>query len=510
MSDGAVEIEDGDGHGGAMLPVRCCHDSPQLRRAIDDIAADTSELISTGEIVMSERSRFIPPLLAKLLVIGMLVMLLLVPLAQVENLVGERVGMRHTAAQRVAESSGGAQTTAGVLLAIPVETTRIVIEQTAAGRETQRSEVDRNVLYVLPDTLKVEADAELFTRTVGLYETPVYTARVQISGEFLNSDFAHRLQDKEGREVKWNEARLLVLNSESPALRAVDDLVVAGISQKVSADGYAGSAGISSAVPVTALRENTSIPFRMKLTLSGSSQLSFLPLARKADITLISAWPHPKFEGAPAPLERTIGKDGFSARWSVLEINRSFGQSWYDSQARAGEPVATSFARSSVGVTFYEPVDVYQRNYRAVHYAVLLIVITFLTFFLWEQLSGIAIHGMQYLMVGLALALFYLLLLALSEHMSFDWAYGASASALVALITIYLTGVLKRLALALGAGLGLATLYTMLYWILRSEDYSLLMGSLLLFGVLSILMIATRRVDWSNVARLKRAEEEVQ
>jgi inner membrane protein len=113
-------------------------------------------------------------------------------------------------------------------------------------------------------------------------------------------------------------------------------------------------------------------------------------------------------------------------------------------------------------------------------------------------------------MVGLALALFYLLLLALSEHMSFDWAYGASASALVALITIYLTGVLKRLALALGAGLGLATLYTMLYWILRSEDYSLLMGSLLLFGVLSILMIATRRADWSNVARLKRAEEEVQ
>ena len=108
---------------------------------------------------------------------------------------------------------------------------------------------------------------------------------------------------------------------------------------------------------------------------------------------------------------------------------------------------------------------------------------------------------MQYLMVGLALALFYLLLLALSEHMSFDLAYGISAGALVALITVYLTGVLRRRRLALGAGRGLATLYTMLYWILRSEDYSLLMGSLLLFGVLAMLMIATRRVDWSNVAR---------
>jgi inner membrane protein len=456
---------------------------------------------------MSERFRFIPPLLAKLLVIGFLIVLLLVPLGKVESLVGERVAMRQTAAQRVAESWGGVQTTAGVLLAIPVETTRVVVEQTAAGRETQRTEVDRNVLYVLPDTLEVDANVELTSRTVGLYTTPVYTSRVRIAGEFVNRDFAHLLEEKQGRAVKWTEARLLVLNSESRALRAVDDLSVAGENLPVAADAYAGSAGISTSVPVTALRESASIPFRVKLTLAGSSQLNFLPLARKAGITVKSDWPHPKFEGAPAPLDPQISEQGFSAHWSVLEINRNFGQSWYDSEVRPGEPAEQSFARSGVGVTFYEPVDIYQRNYRAVHYAVLLIGITFLTFFLWEHLSGIAIHGMQYLMVGLALALFYLLLLALSEHMSFDVAYGISAGALVGLITVYLTGVLRRAPLALGAGAGLATLYTMLYWILRSEDYSLLMGALLLFGVLAILMIATRRIDWSSVARLKAANE---
>jgi inner membrane protein len=455
---------------------------------------------------MSERFRFIPPLLAKAVVIGFLMLALLIPLGQMESLVTERVGMRHTVAQKVAESWGGTQTTAGVLLAIPVETTRVVIEQSAAGRETQRTEVERNVLYVLPDTLKIDASADLTTRTVGLYDTPVYTARVQVAGEFVNRDFSALLQDKQGREVKWAEARLLILNSESRALRAVDDLVVAGESGQVAADGYAGSAGISTAVPVQALREGSSIPFRMTLTLAGSSQLNFLPLARKADIALKSTWPHPGFEGAPAPLNPVISDDGFTARWSVLEINRSFGQTWYDSQVRPGEPVESSFARSAVGVTFYEPVDIYQRSYRAVHYAVLLIAITFLTFFLWEHLSGIAIHGMQYLMVGLALALFYLLLLALSEHMKFDLAYAVSAGALVALITLYLTGVLRRLGLALGAGAGLATLYSMLYFILRSEDYSLLMGSLLLFGVLATLMIATRRIDWSNVSRLKRTE----
>ena len=453
---------------------------------------------------MGERFRFIPPLVGKALVIGILIVLLLVPLSQVESLVGERVAMRQTAALRVAESWGGAQTTAGILLAIPVETTRVVIDQTAAGRETQRTEVERNVLYVLPDTLKISARVDPDFRPVGLYETPVYTANVQIAGEFVNRDFAQLLQPKDGRDVKWSEARLLVLNSESRALRAVDDLEVAGERPTVAADGYAGSAGISTPVPLVALRENTTIPFRLKLTLAGSSQLSFLPLARKAEIAIQSAWPHPKFQGAPAPLDPQITDKGFTARWSVLEINRNFGQSWYDSQVRPGEPVETSFAQSGVGVFFYEPVDIYQRNYRAVHYAVLLIVITFLTFFLWEHMSGIAIHGMQYLMVGLALALFYLLLLALSEHMSFDIAYAISAGSLVALITVYLTGVLRRLSLALGAGAGLATLYTMLYWILRSEDYSLLMGSLLLFGVLATLMIATRRIDWSNVVRVQR------
>jgi inner membrane protein len=457
---------------------------------------------------MSERRRFIPPLLAKAVIIGVLVLVLLVLISQVEGLVGERVAMRQTAAARVAESWGGPQTTAGVLLAIPVETSRVVIEQTAAGRETRRTEVDRNVLYVLPDTLYISADAEPSYRTVGLYSTPVYLARVQVSGEFVNRDFAHLFVAKEGREVKWNEARLLVLNSESRALRAVDDLVVGGESQQVAADAYAGSAGISTTIPAAALSESATIPFRMTLTLAGSSQLSFLPLARKADIEMKSSWPHPKFEGAPAPLDPAIGEQGFSARWSVLEINRSFGQSWYDTQVRAGEPAEAALARSAVGVTFYEPVDIYQRNYRAVHYAILLIVITFLTFFLWEHVSGIAIHGMQYFMVGLALALFYLLLLALSEHVSFDLAYGISAGALVALITIYLHGVLKRFSLALGAGAGLTTLYAMLYWILRSEDYSLLMGALLLFGVLAVLMIATRRVDWSSVARLRRDAEE--
>ena len=454
---------------------------------------------------MSIFRKFMPPLLGKSLVIGGLMLALLIPIANVERLVTERVGMREEAASRVAESWGGAQTTAGVLLAIPVETTRVVIEQSAAGRETQRTEVQRNVLYVLPDSLNVSADVKPYYRSVGLYRTPVYEARVDIGGNFVNRDYAHLMEAREGREVKWNEARLLVLNSQSRALRGVDDLWVAGESPQVAADAYAGSAGISAFVPAQALREDAVIPFRLKLTLAGSSQLTFLPLARRASISMKSTWAHPKFEGAPAPLDPQISDAGFSAQWSVLEINRSFGQSWWDNYVGGDLDARSAFAVSGVGATFYEPVDVYQRNYRAVHYAALLIIITFLSFFLWENLSGSTIHAMQYLMVGLALALFYLLLLALSEHLVFELAYGISAGALVALITVYLSGVLHSLRLALGAGAGLATLYALLYWILRSEDYSLLMGALLLFGLLAILMVTTRRIDWANVARARDA-----
>jgi inner membrane protein len=441
-------------------------------------------------MTMSDLRRFFPPLVMKALTIGGVVLVLLVLIAQVEDLVGERVGVRQTASARVAESWGGVQTTAGVLLAIPFDTTRVVYGDT--------TRIDRRYLYVLPDTLDVKANVKPGYRTVGLYRTPVYEANVAVSGEFLARDFAVPAPHK--GELKWSEARLLILNSEARSLRAVDNLRVANESPAISADNYAGMGGVSAPLPASASTADV-VRFSFELMLAGSDRINFLPLARKAQIDLDSSWPHPKFEGAPAPLSPEIGDAGFKAHWSVLEINRNFGQSWFDNDVRPGASAAAALTQSAVGVTFYEPVDIYQRNYRAVHYAVLLIAITFLTFLLWEQLAGIAIHGVQYLMVGLALAMFYLLLLALSEHVQFDVAYAVSAGALVALITTYLTGVLRRWSLSLGAGAGLATLYTLLYWILRSEDYSLLMGALLLFGVLAVLMIATRRVDWSSVGR---------
>ncbi len=437
-------------------------------------------------------TRLIPPLFLKGAVIGFLTIALLIPIAQVDSLVNDRVESRGQAAARVAETWGGPQTTAGVLLAVPVDRTIML--------SNGQPDTQRDTVYVLPDTLEISANAAPDYRPVGLYHVPTYLADISVSGAFSPRDYT-LLSPRDGLAVRWKEARLIVLNSDSASLRAVEDFTVDGVPAEIGADGYALYAGVSTPMPEGTLQKASGFPFRLKLKIAGSSQLQFLPLARKADIDIRSTWLSRKFEGGPAPLSSQADDKGFDAHWSVMEINRSFGQTWSGDVVRQGLQAGAGFEQSRVGVTFYEPVDVYQRVYRAVHYAILFILITFLTFFMWEQVSGLAIHTMQYLMVGLALAMFYLLLLALSEHMSFDLAYAVSASALVGLMTVYLAGALRSLARALGAGAGFATLYTMLYWILRSEDYSLLMGALLLFGILSVIMVTTRHVDWSQVGR---------
>lgn len=441
-------------------------------------------------------TRWIPPLFLKGAVVVFLTLALLIPISQVDDLVSARVASRGEALARVAETWGGPQTTAGVLLAVPVDRTVVL--------SNGQQDTQRDTVYVLPDTLVVAASTAPDYRPVGLYHAPIYLADIAVSGTFSPRDYTllnSKEGPNEGQVVRWKDARLVVLNSDSASLRAVEDFTVDDTPAEIGADGYARYAGVSTPVPESALQKAGGFAFRMKLKIAGSSQLMFLPLARRADIDIQSTWLNRKFEGGPAPLSSSADDKGFDARWSVMEINRSFGQTWRGDVVRQGLEAGAAFEQSRVGVTFYEPVDVYQRVYRAVHYAVLFILITFLTFFLWEQVSGLAIHTMQYLMVGLALAMFYLLLLAMSEHMSFDLAYAISASALVALMTVYLAGVLRSLARALGVGAGFATLYTMLYWILRSEDYSLLMGALLLFGILSIIMVTTRNVDWSGLGR---------
>jgi inner membrane protein len=209
-----------------------------------------------------------------------------------------------------------------------------------------------------------------------------------------------------------------------------------------------------------------------------------------------SSWPHPNYQGAFLPVEKLpVAGGGFKARWSVLQVNRAIAASWIGNSQGSQQ-----FAAAAFGVRLMQPATVYSANERAVRYGVLFIAITFIGFFGWEHTSTkLRLHAMNYLLVGLALAVFYLLLLALSEHIGFALAYLAAATALVLLIFVYVIGVTaSRTAAMVNAAL-LSLSYAVLYVILRSEDYALLLGSLLVFGALAALMLATRRLDWSQL-----------
>ncbi len=438
------------------------------------------------------RARLISPLVWKAITIGAVLLLLLVAVAQVRGLLNERADAREHAAQRVRDSIGGAQVTGAVVLSVPIVTTRVIKD---------RIDETRSVVYVLPDTLEIGVTMQPEVRRSGLYEIPTFAATIGITGSISARDLERLRAVVPGRAVRFEEARLLVLSNEPRTLRAFDRFTIGETAVAREAGGYAGYAGASGAVPVELLRGSGDIAFAVSYQLVGTEYLSVLPLGRTARVKMQSSWPHPSFTGVQSPIRQKVGPQGFEAEWTTLEISRGFGQSWQDDTVHSGLSASDAIGKVSVGVRQYQPVDIYQRNHRALHYAMLVIAITFMTFFLVEQILRKPLHGMQYLFVGLALAVFYLLLLALSEHVTFLWAYVSAATALVLLVALYLQGALRSAALAWTAGAGLALIYALMYLIMVSEDYSLLMGALLLFGVLAILMLTTRRFDWSTVGR---------
>jgi len=211
-----------------------------------------------------------------------------------------------------------------------------------------------------------------------------------------------------------------------------------------------------------------------------------------------SNWPHPSFVGAFLPARHVITDEGFSAHWQVLELNRTYRQTWLD-----GEVDGSLLMHSAFGASLYQTIDVYHRGERAVKYALLFIALTFLAFFAWEQLSNTRLHPLQYLLVGLALSTFYLLLIALSEHIAYWIAYAMAAGALIVLIGAYLAGALGGSRHGLTAAAAMSAVYGILYVLVLSEDYALVLGAITLFTALAAVMLITRKLDWYELGEAR-------
>lgn len=442
----------------------------------------------------------------KLAVLALLVLVLLIPVSRVTSLVRERMERQDEVAREIAGTWGGEQSLLGPVLTVPYTVTEewVTVERTAGDRrvrvdgagetvERTQSTTTSHLLYALPTEVSWRVRVEPEIRYRGLFEVVVYEARLTASGVFVRPPLGEAGNDRPA----WDLAKLVVGLPDVRGLqqraqltwgdREIDFLPGTG-----TADAVGG--GIHAPLPDWGdAPAGARVPFSFDLVLRGSGDLRFLPAGEETRVEMASPWPSPGFTGAFLPAERDIGPDGFTAAWRVPYFGRDYGQLWTDAQVDAAR-----LAGSTFGVSLVLPADAYQQTERSVKYAVLFILLTFGTFFLLELLSPDRLHPMQYLLVGFALCVFYVLLLALGEHLGFALAYAVAAAATVGLIAAYsrsLFGGRRWTAVAAA----LAVLYGYLFVLLRLEDYSLLLGALGLFAALALAMRLTRRLDWYSL-----------
>ncbi len=431
----------------------------------------------------------------KLLVILGLTVLLLVPLAFISGLTNERERHRDEVVKDIAASSANEQQVTGPLLVVPyVHTVRTWTDDPKSGQRVQRETEERGALHFLPERLEVAGELRTERRFRGIYEARLYTLQGELTGHFVVPE-NYGLPAARLAEYRLEAPTLAVGISDVRGIRNDVPLVVNG--QPLRFEAGSGSAvlgtGLHAEVPVAARHD-----FKLNLTLQGTSALHFTPVARETKVNLQADWPHPSFTGDFLPVERTVTDHGFAARWQASFFSTNIQQLLV---ACADEGACEGFNGRRFSVSFIDPVDHYAKMGRAVNYALLFVTLTFAAFFLFEVLRRLAIHPVQYALVGVALALFFLLLLSLSEHIGFTRAYLVSAVACVGLLGFYIRHVLGGFARGAGFAAGLAALYGLLFLLLRMEDYALLVGSLLLFGTLAVVMVLTRHIDWFTVGQ---------
>jgi inner membrane protein len=463
-------------------------------------------------------------------VLAGLAALTMIPLALIGSLIDERSEHQAMVVRSLSQEWGPSQSLSGPLLAVPFTVVKTSTEKVAvaqddpaappAWREVQKERRETRWAVLTPSTLAADGRLAPETRRRGIYGALVWTASLRLEGTFelpTGASLAERLDLAGGplgdrlEAVHWEQARVVVGLSGPQALRGVGRLSLAGAEYDFKPDrgelaglpqGFSAPVGLAAAAAGGGAGP---LPFAFELSVAGSGRLRVAPVGDRNEIVLRSSWPHPGFMGSSLPATRAVTDEGFEARWSVPALARG-----YQSLRTVGGPPAaadqgggqregggreTVYEGFVVGVDLLEPVNAYRMTDRAVKYSILFIALNFLIFALWERSLGReAIHPVQYAVIGLALAMFYLVLLALSEHLGFGRAYLAASALDVAMVGGYglMVTRLRTGSLAVGTLMGL--LHLVLYVFLGMEDYALLAGTGLLVAGLAALMVSTRRI----------------
>jgi len=437
-----------------------------------------------------------------LLVLGM-TLAILIPISMIRSTIHERQAYRLQAVSDIARSYAGAQALSGPVLVVPYVDTVEIEEKDAQGtiRKGMREQEGRWTFF--PATLEISGHLQPDIRKRGLHEVRTY----EMKGTAVAAFEARIPTDHNPlRPRRIGEPWLGYGIADVRGLVGTPQLVVDGVGRLVE-QGTRDGQGIHARLPVPAAGENIRLDTRLEFVLGGTESLAFVPLGRSNRFAVDSSWPHPQFTGSFLPRNRTINDSGFRANWEISSLATNAQRQYLEGRASLGGSSAqagqTSDAQGvdAVGLSLVDPVNVYTQADRASKYGLLFVLLTFVGFFMFELIKQLPIHPIQYGLVGLALAIFFLLLVSLSEHIEFGVAYLVSSTACIGLLGTYLSAVLRSVARGTGFAAMLATLYSALYGLLVSEDNALVLGAGMLFVILAAIMLITRKVDWYQLGR---------
>ena len=449
-------------------------------------------------------------LLLKALVIGVLAVLMLIPLGMIEGLIAERASRRAEAVASVQASFAGPQT-----LALPFFVWPYVehwTEQTvdASNRVMVKQMTEPKQLVWFAEGSQANADVTVKNdRYRGIHRVRTYESTITVSGAALWPDRGQIKSPVEGRRIVWGEPRLVMAIADVRGLRGPPVLTVDGKAVKFRESTQLPLLAAGLHAPLAEGVAGSNMRFSINLELAGTERLAFAPTATANTVTVKSTWPDPHFGGSYLPRERTVTASGFSAEWAISALASGVQEQvrTLAAAAKAERPASQHLrvALNTFEIDFIEAVNTYLLAERSAKHGALIIVMVFGAMFLFDTLRALNAHPIQYGFVGLTLVIFFLLLLSLSEHIAFGLAYVIAATACTLLITYYLAHVLANSSRAVGFGGALALMYAAIYAILIAEDTALLMGTSLLFAMLTAAMIVTRKFDWRQVSAAMRA-----
>lgn len=423
----------------------------------------------------------------RLFIIAFLGLILLIPSFLIQGLISERQNRRTSVADEIGQKWGNEQAIVGPVITVPYK------QYYKSGDQEEQT---IRYAHFLPKNLNIKGSITPEVRYRGIYKVIVYTGKLSISGTFPSLNLSGF--SVPARNFIPEDAFVSVGISDMTGIK--DFIKINWNGKEYSANpGIASSDVLTSGISVSpGLEAGKKYHFDFDLKLNGSSKLLFAPVGKQTHVHLYSSWANPSFTGNFLPVDREVTASGFQATWNVLHLNRNFPQQWLGPNKEV--------SKSSFGVSLLLPVDEYQKTMRTAKYAIMFIALTFLTFFMIELLSDKIIHPLQYLLIGLALLIFYTLLLSISEYVIFKVAYLIASAAVVSMITVYSYSVLsdkRKTGIVFGV---LIILYGYLYILLQLQDYALLMGSIGLFVVLAIVMYLTRNLNWFEIMSYQKQD----